>query len=110
MRGVGTLLGPQHERRQRGPLEPFGLLRCGRIQLDVIPLFMQTSRFGVAAALHLAAISYRQLDYWAKTGLVSPSIREANGRGSRRVYSFLDLVALRVVAQLLAPVSPPEGP
>ena len=63
---------------------------------------MEMSGFGVAAALRLAAISYRQLDYWAKTGLVPPSIRQATGRGSRRVYSFHDLVALRVVAQLLS--------
>jgi DNA-binding transcriptional MerR regulator len=63
---------------------------------------METSGFGVGAALRLAAISYRQLDYWAKTGLVAPSIRQADGRGSRRVYSFHDLVALRVVAQLLS--------
>jgi predicted RNase H-like HicB family nuclease/DNA-binding transcriptional MerR regulator len=63
---------------------------------------METSGFGVAAALRLAGISYPQLDYWAKTGLVQPSIQQAAGRGTRRVYSFDDLVALRVVAQLLS--------
>lgn len=63
---------------------------------------METSGFGVAASLRLAGISYPQLDYWAKTGLVPPSIRQATGRGSRRVYSFDDLVALRVVARLLS--------
>jgi predicted RNase H-like HicB family nuclease len=49
----------------------------------------------------LAGVTYRRLDYWARTGLVGSSIREAAGHGSRRVYSFEDLVALRVVARLL---------
>ena len=49
----------------------------------------------------LVGISYRQLDYWARTGLVTPSIREAGGSGTQRLYSFRDLVALRVVKSLL---------
>jgi DNA-binding transcriptional MerR regulator len=48
-----------------------------------------------------AGISYRQLDYWARTGLVEPSIRPAAGSGSQRLYSFRDLVVLRVVKSLL---------
>lgn len=58
--------------------------------------------FGVAAVLRLTSISYRNLDYWARTGLVRASIRGAGGRGSRRLYAFEDLVALRVVRQLRA--------
>lgn len=58
--------------------------------------------FGVAAVLRLTGISYRNLDYWARTGLVRASIRAAGGRGSRRLYAFQDLVALRVVSQLRA--------
>lgn len=58
--------------------------------------------FGVAAVLRLTDISYRNLDYWARTGLVRASIRSAGGRGSRRLYAFEDLVALRVVRQLRA--------
>jgi DNA-binding transcriptional MerR regulator len=61
---------------------------------------MSSSGFGAKAVLELTGISYRQLDYWARTGLVGSSIRQAAGRGSRRVYSFQDLVALRVVGQL----------
>ena len=52
-------------------------------------------------AMHAAGISYRQLDYWARTGLVEPSIRPAAGSGSQRLYSFRDLVVLRVVKSLL---------
>jgi DNA-binding transcriptional MerR regulator/predicted RNase H-like HicB family nuclease len=61
---------------------------------------MSHSGFGAKAVLQLTGISYRQLDYWARTGLVGSSIRQAAGRGSRRVYDFQDLVALRVVGQL----------
>ncbi len=48
-----------------------------------------------------AGISYRQLDYWARTGLVEPSVRTAQGSGSQRLYSFRDIAVLRVVKKLL---------
>jgi DNA-binding transcriptional MerR regulator len=53
------------------------------------------------SACHAAGISYRQLDYWARTGLVVPSIRDASGSGTQRLYSFRDLVVLKVVKRLL---------
>ncbi|WDZ83168.1 MerR family transcriptional regulator [Micromonospora cathayae] len=46
-------------------------------------------------------ISYRQLDYWARTALVVPSVRDASGSGTSRLYSFRDLVVLKVVKRLL---------
>ncbi|MCO1595084.1 MerR family transcriptional regulator [Micromonospora sp. RHAY321] len=46
-------------------------------------------------------ISYRQLDYWARTALVVPSVRDASGSGTQRLYSFRDLVVLKVVKRLL---------
>jgi DNA-binding transcriptional MerR regulator len=52
-------------------------------------------------ACHAAGISYRQLDYWARTGLVVPSVRSAAGSGSQRLYSFRDIVVLKVVKRLL---------
>src|ERR1700759_1571285 len=52
-------------------------------------------------ACHAAGISYRQLDYWARTGLVVPSVRDASGPGSQRLYSFRDIVVLKVVKRLL---------
>lgn len=48
-----------------------------------------------------ANITYRQLDYWARTGLVQPSIRPASGSGSQRLYSFRDILLLKVVKRLL---------
>jgi DNA-binding transcriptional MerR regulator len=52
-------------------------------------------------ACQAVGISYRQLDYWARTSLVSPSIRNAEGSGTQRLYSFRDLVVLKVVKRLL---------
>ncbi|MBO0832782.1 MAG: MerR family transcriptional regulator [Actinobacteria bacterium] len=48
-----------------------------------------------------AGISYRQLDYWARTGLVEPSVRSASGSGTQRLYSFRDILVLKVVKRLL---------
>jgi len=52
-------------------------------------------------ASEVVGITYRQLDYWARTGLVMPSIRPAGGSGTQRLYSFRDLLLLRVVKRLL---------
>jgi DNA-binding transcriptional MerR regulator len=48
-----------------------------------------------------AGITYRQLDYWARTGLVAPSVRSATGSGTQRLYSFRDILVLKVVKRLL---------
>ena len=57
--------------------------------------------YRVPTVLQAAGITYRQLDYWARTDLVLPSIRDAAGSGSQRLYSFRDVVVLKVVKKLL---------
>ncbi len=52
-------------------------------------------------ACSAAGITYRQLDYWARTGLIQPSIRTAQGSGSQRLYSFRDILVLKVIKRLL---------
>ncbi|MFN2538435.1 MAG: MerR family transcriptional regulator [Mycobacteriales bacterium] len=52
-------------------------------------------------ACSAAGITYRQLDYWARTGLVEPSVREASGSGTQRLYAFRDILVLKVVKKLL---------
>jgi DNA-binding transcriptional MerR regulator len=52
-------------------------------------------------AKNVVGISYRQLDYWARTDLVRPSLTDAKGSGSRRLYSYRDLLELRVIKSLL---------
>lgn len=49
----------------------------------------------------LVDITYRQLDYWARTGLITPTIQAAQGSGSQRRYSFADIIQLKVVKRLL---------
>ena len=49
----------------------------------------------------VVGISYRQLDYWARTDLIRPSLCDAAGSGSRRLYSYRDLLELRVIKSLL---------
>ena len=48
-----------------------------------------------------AGITYRQLDYWARTSLVEPSIRSAGGSGTQRLYGFRDILVLKIVKRLL---------
>ncbi len=52
-------------------------------------------------ACSAAGITYRQLDYWARTGLVTPEIRGAHGSGSQRLYSFRDILILKVIKKLI---------
>ena len=52
-------------------------------------------------ACSAAGITYRQLDYWARTELVQPSVRPAHGSGTQRLYSFRDILMLKVVKRLL---------
>jgi DNA-binding transcriptional MerR regulator len=49
----------------------------------------------------IVGISYRQLDYWARTDLLRPSLTDASGSGSRRRYSYRDLLELKVIKSLL---------
>ena len=58
--------------------------------------------FSTAQAARLTGLTPRQLDHWDRLGFLRPSLREASGYGSRRRYSFADLVKLKVAARLRA--------
>jgi DNA-binding transcriptional MerR regulator len=64
---------------------------------------VQQREFGYRApqVCNLVGITYRQLDYWARTNLISPSLQRAAGSGSQRLYSFSDVVQLKVIKRLL---------
>jgi DNA-binding transcriptional MerR regulator len=62
---------------------------------------MSEQGFRVPEVCKIVGISYRQLDYWARTDLVTPSVRDARGSGTQRLYSFQDLVVLRVIKRLI---------
>lgn len=62
---------------------------------------MSEGGFSGTRTAAVVGISYRQLDYWARTDLVRPSLCDATGSGSRRLYSYRDLLELRVIKSLL---------
>jgi DNA-binding transcriptional MerR regulator len=68
---------------------------------DLPPLPGDDVGYRGPTACHAAGITYRQLDYWARTGLVQPSVRPAAGSGSQRLYGFRDILVLKVVKRLL---------
>ena len=62
---------------------------------------MTEQGFSGTKAAAIVGITYRQLDYWARTDLIRPSLADASGSGSRRLYSYRDLLELRVIKSLL---------
>ncbi|CAN5854928.1 hypothetical protein BH23ACT10_BH23ACT10_26190 [soil metagenome] len=78
-------------------------LRSGRAPRDMpLPGFDEGPRgYRGPAVCRVVGITYRQLDYWATTGLVEPGVRDAVGSGSQRLYSFEDIVTLKVIKRLL---------
>jgi len=62
---------------------------------------MNEQGFRVPEVCRIVGITYRPLVYWARTELVTPSIRDASGSGTQRLYSFQDLGTLRVIKSLL---------
>ena len=69
-------------------------------EADLRPLPANVGYRGPVACA-AAGITYRQLDYWARTGLVVPSVRDAAGSGSQRLYGFRDILILRIVKRLI---------
>ncbi len=89
MSGTSELAG-RGESRMQGML--FG---------DALADIDEATGFRGPIACKAAGITYRQLDYWARTGLVEPTIRPATGSGTQRLYSFRDVLVLKVVKRLL---------
>ncbi len=56
--------------------------------------------FSTGEAVRITGVSFRNIDYWARTKFIAPSIAEAQGTGTERRYSFSDLLALRVAREL----------
>jgi DNA-binding transcriptional MerR regulator len=73
----------------------------GLLFTDDLPDLAEDSGYRGPTACKAAGITYRQLDYWARTGLVEPSVRTATGSGTQRLYGFRDILVLKVVKRLL---------
>lgn len=68
---------------------------------DGLPDFDADAGYRGAVAARAAGITYRQLDYWARTELVEPTVRGASGSGTQRLYGFRDILVLKLVKRLL---------
>ena len=86
----------QHGRSTSVPASAQGLLFT-----DDLPELSDDIGYRGPTACKAAGITYRQLDYWARTGLVEPSVRGATGSGTQRLYGFRDILVLKVVKRLL---------
>jgi len=73
----------------------------GLLFTDDLPELSEGAGYRGPTACRAAGITYRQLDYWARTGLVEPSVRGATGSGTQRLYGFRDILVLKVVKRLL---------
>ena len=73
----------------------------GLLFTDDLPELDEHAGYRGPIVCKAAGITYRQLDYWARTGLVEPAVRGAKGSGSHRLYSFRDILVLKVVKRLL---------
>ena len=73
----------------------------GLLFTDGMPQLDDSAGYRGAVAARAAGITYRQLDYWARTELVEPTVRGAAGSGSQRLYGFRDILVLKLVKRLL---------
>ena len=96
MSGSGDATTPS-----RGPGRPVPTQAQGLLFTDDLPHLPQDEGYRGPTACRAAGITYRQLDYWARTGLVEPSVRPATGSGTQRLYGFRDILVLKVVKRLL---------
>lgn len=88
---------------QQQPAEDVTLAAAGQDLLfdgDFAPL-PEDVGFRGPVACDIVGITYRQLDYWARTELVVPSVRAASGSGTARLYSFRDILLLKVIKSLI---------
>ncbi|MET9802937.1 MerR family transcriptional regulator [Streptomyces sp. NPDC006368] len=87
--------------RSLGQSGPYPLHESATVQGEVADPTTDTVGYRGPTACAAAGITYRQLDYWARTGLVEPSVRPAYGSGTQRLYSFRDVVVLKIVKRFL---------
>jgi DNA-binding transcriptional MerR regulator len=84
----------------RGPQDP-ATPEQGLLFTSDVPALEEGVGYRGPTACGAAGVTYRQLDYWARTGLVEPSVRNATGSGTQRLYSFRDILVLKIIKRLL---------
>jgi DNA-binding transcriptional MerR regulator len=83
------------------PDNPTERYQSGLLFTDGLPVIQEEQGYRGNIAANAAGITYRQLDYWARTGLVEPTVQSAQGSGSQRLYGFRDILVLKLVKRLL---------
>ncbi len=91
--GAGAQL-PGHDEAHRSPSQ-------GMLFTQDVPGLEEGVGYRGPTACGAAGVTYRQLDYWARTGLVEPSVRNPSGSGTQRLYSFRDILVLKIIKRLL---------
>lgn len=91
---MGTVGTPDERTGQRGE-------QAELFPVEQLENHCTNQGFRGPAVCQIIGITYRPLDYWARTDLVGPTLRTASGSGSQRLYGFADLIALKVVKRLL---------
>jgi DNA-binding transcriptional MerR regulator len=99
--GSASAAGAVEAPAPRVPLSPRRPSQQGTLFADDLPVLDESVGYRGPTACSAAGITYRQLDYWARTGLVEPTVRAAAGSGSQRLYGFRDILVLKVVKRLL---------
>nr|WP_269762028.1 MerR family transcriptional regulator [Ornithinimicrobium cryptoxanthini] len=84
----------------RGPQDPASPEQ-GLLFTSDVPALEEGIGYRGPTACSAAGVTYRQLDYWARTGLLEPSVRNPSGSGTQRLYSFRDILVLKLIKRLL---------
>jgi DNA-binding transcriptional MerR regulator len=73
----------------------------GLLFTDDLPELREDVGYRGPTACRATGVTYRQLDYWARTGLLEPTVRNPSGSGTQRLYSFRDILVLKIIKRLL---------
>ncbi len=97
----GSTAGHDHQAEQAALAAAADATEQGLLFDDDVSTLDKDLGYRGPTACNAAGITYRQLDYWARTGLVDPTVRGATGSGTQRLYSFRDILLLKVIKRLL---------
>lgn len=99
--GASTTAGQDAHAEQAAMTAALHADEQGLLFDDDVSTLPQDLGYRGPTACNAAGITYRQLDYWARTGLVEPTVRGATGSGTQRLYGFRDILLLKVIKRLL---------
>jgi len=99
--GRGVVQGELKEQAKMNATATTARTNPGQLAFDVGDAVTVSEGYRGPTVCKIVGITYRQLDYWARTGLVEPTVRRAEGSGSQRLYAFEDVLQIKIVKRLL---------